>query len=304
MLKQIFLMLCLALSNVAIAKSLALSFDDGLDPDRNKNAYQINAAILKTLEQAHILAIIYPSISKIGGKNGLEIISTWGMAGHRIGNHGNLHINLNKTEVNLLDYLKDINEGHDTFSKLLGFVPRYRFPYLKEGNTIEKRDHVRNWLKTRAYRSGAVSIDASDWYYNQLFINYQKSNDIVSLQKLKRAYIFHLLNRANYYNDLALTTIGRSPKHIILLHINEINAAWLADIIVAFKQNHWQFIDSDSAYQDPMYKLDLNLQALPAGESLLWSIAKNYGIKDLRYPAENADYEYSNLKNFGLNIIP
>lgn len=32
MLKKIILSLCLGLSNVAIAKSVALSFDDGLDP--------------------------------------------------------------------------------------------------------------------------------------------------------------------------------------------------------------------------------------------------------------------------------
>lgn len=63
MLKKIILSLCLGLSNVAIAKSVALSFDDGLDPSVNLEAQQINNDILNTLKQNKIHAIIYP-ISK------------------------------------------------------------------------------------------------------------------------------------------------------------------------------------------------------------------------------------------------
>ncbi|RLL36897.1 polysaccharide deacetylase, partial [Acinetobacter cumulans] len=67
MLKKIILSFCLGLSNVAIAKSVALSFDDGLDPSINSEAQQINENILSTLKQNKIHAIFYPSISKIGG---------------------------------------------------------------------------------------------------------------------------------------------------------------------------------------------------------------------------------------------
>ncbi|OAL80419.1 polysaccharide deacetylase [Acinetobacter sp. SFB] len=302
MLKKIILSLCLGLSNIAIAKSVALSFDDGLDPLINLEAQQINNDILNTLKQNNIHAIVYPNISRIGGTEGLNIISKWGKQGHRIGNHGNLHLNLNKNEVNLPNYLQDIQQGHQAFSSLKGFVPRYRFPFLKEGNTIEKREGVRKWLINHNYQSGAVSIDASDWYYNQLFLKYQQENDQNSLDKLKQAYIFHLLDRAKYYDDLALQTLGRSPKHVLLLHVRAINAAWLEDIISSFNKQGWKFIDSDTAYQDPIYKIQPQL--LPAGESIVWNIAQIYGVKNLRYPAEDAPYEYSNLKKNGLNITP
>ncbi len=96
MLNKIILSLCLSLSNVAIAKSIALSFDDGLDPSINSDSQKINEDILNTLKQNEVHAIIYPSISKIGGSEGLKIISNWGKQGHRIGNHGNLHLILIK----------------------------------------------------------------------------------------------------------------------------------------------------------------------------------------------------------------
>jgi len=300
MLKKIILCLCVSWSHLAVAKSLALSFDDGLDPSVDMAATQINHDLLNTLKQNKIAAIVYPSLSKIGGPAGLELIATWGKQGHRIGNHSNLHLSLNKDEVSLSSYLNDMQQGHQAFSSLEGFTARYRFPFLKEGNTQQKRDGVRQWLTTHHYQSGAVSIDASDWYYNQLFLKYQQENDQESLNKLKAAYIAHLLNRADYYDQLALQTLGRSPKHVLLLHVRAINAAWLDDVIQAFQQQGWDFIDSDTAYQDPLYSLQL--QVLPAGESILWSIASVYGIANLRYPAEDAPYEYAHLQKFGLNI--
>lgn len=300
MLKKIILSLCLGLSNIAIAKSVAFSFDDGLDPSINSDAQQINEDILNTLKQNKIHAIVYPSISKIGGIEGLNIVSNWGAHGHRIGNHGNLHLNLNKNEVDLSTYLQDMQQGHEVFSLLEGFVPRYRFPFLKEGNTLEKRDGVRKWLSTHKYKSGAVSIDASDWYYNQLFLKYHEEKDQLSLDKLKQAYIFHLLDRAKYYDDLAIQTLGRSPNHVLLLHIRAINAAWLEDIISSFKAEGWKFIDSDIAYRDDIYKIQTNL--LPAGESIIWNIAQIHGVNNLRYPAEDAPYEYLNLAKHGLDV--
>lgn len=297
---KMFYICCLMLlvTSSAYAKQLALSFDDGLNPEQNVQAQQINQDILHILAQQQIKAILFPSTIKIGGADGLELVKHWGEQGHRIGNHSGLHTNLNHDQVQLSEYLQSLQDGHDLVTNLKGFVPRYRFPFLKEGNTLEKRDGVRSWLQQHHYQSGAVSIDASDWYYNQLYLKFQEHNDLSSLQKLKQAYIAHLLGRANYYDGLALETLGRSPKHVLLLHVRAINAAWLDDVIVAFRQNGWQFVDSDTAYQDQLYKIQLN--TLPAGESIIWQIANIYGIKNLRYPAEDAPYEQEHLKQFGL----
>lgn len=300
MIRQTLICLLFGLSSSTFAKSLALSFDDGLDPSQNAQAYSINHAILSTLKRNQIHAIIYPSLSKIGGSQGLDMVAQWGKQGHRIGNHGNLHLNLNKDEVSLSAYLSDMQQGHDAFSRMQGFVPRYRFPYLKEGHTQQRRDTVRTWLKQHHYQSGAVSIDASDWFYNMLFLKYQQNHDHQRLNLLKQAYLRHLVDRAQYYDDLAQKTLNRSPHHVLLLHLRAINAAWLQDIIDTFEQHGWTWIDSDTAYQDPLYQIQT--YHLPAGESLLWNIAQVYGIKNLRYPAEDAQYEYASLQAIGLDV--
>ncbi|RLZ10002.1 polysaccharide deacetylase [Acinetobacter sp. 2JN-4] len=293
--------LCLTLfliTTLGHAKQLALSFDDGVNPDLNVQATPINQRILEQLHQHQLKSIIYPSVIKIGDYAGLQLVAEWGKQGHQIANHSELHLNLNKDSTSSQQYIDGIRRAEHVFQPLQGWVARYRYPFLKEGDTREKRDTVVEYLKQHGYQSGAVSIDASDWFYNQKYLSYQKYNQTVQLEKLKQAYIHHLLDRADYYDQLAADTIGYSPKHVLLLHVNAINAAFLDDVITAFKQHGWQLIDSEKAYTDPLYQR--TSMVLPAGESIVWSLAKQQGHIKLRYPAEDSPYEQDNLKRFDL----
>ena len=58
-----------------------------------------------------------------------------------------------------------------------------------------------------------------------------------------------------------------------------------------FKEKGWQVINADEAYRDPVYRL--TPKTLPAGESLIWALAKQTGRydKQLRYPGEDESYE-------------
>lgn len=292
----IFILLMIALPSYA--KNVALSFDDGLNPTTNIDAHHINQQLLKQLDDAKIQSIIFPSYSKIGDREDKTLVRQWGERGHLIGNHSAYHQNLNQDDVTAAQYIQSIQINESIFKDLPNYVYIYRFPFLKEGSTIEKRDTVRHWLKVHSYRHGNVSIDASDWFYNLKYLSYLKANDAEKIERLKQAYITHLLDRARYYNDLAVQTLGRYPDHVLLLHTNAINAAFLTEIIQQFKGQDWHFISIEQAYNDPLY---LNLsENIPAGESAVWSIAQSKGIQDLRYPAENAPYEQQNLENFGL----
>lgn len=197
------------------------------------------------------------------------------------------------------DYIKSIEHADTVLKTLPNYTRIYRYPFLKEGNNTEKRDTVYQWLAQNHYNIGGVSIDASDCFYNQKYINYAKQQDLDKLQQLKQAYIAHLLNRAEYYDQLAQLSLKRSPQHVLLLHVNAINAAFLKDVITAFQLHGWTFISAERALKDPLYAL--HSQNIPAGESVIWSIAKTQGITQLRYPAEDAPYEIDNLKQHGLH---
>ena len=67
-----------------------------------------------------------------------------------------------------------------------------------------------------------------------------------------------------------------------------------------FGDEGWELIDAEEAFADPVYSSAPDI--LPAGESLLWALAKQSGrFEDqLRYPAEDSRYEEEAMNRLGL----
>ena len=219
----------------------------------------------------------------------MALVRAWGEAGHAIGNHTYSHWNLATPEVTVAAFIADAQRQENLVRTLPGWTARLRFPYLKEGDTALKRDQVRQWAVARGYHSGAVSIDASDWYYNARYLAWLERHPGDAAHWLRDAYLAHLQSRAHYYESLSRRLFGRSVDHVLLLHTNAINAAFLPEIIAMFRREHWTLIDVETAYADALYSI--RTAVLPAGESILWSIAKQKGMAGLRYPAEDDVYE-------------
>jgi peptidoglycan-N-acetylglucosamine deacetylase len=58
-----------------------------------------------------------------------------------------------------------------------------------------------------------------------------------------------------------------------------------------FVAHGWKPVDAEWAYEDLVYDRQPNI--VPAGESLIWALAKETGRfeKELRYPGEDDEYE-------------
>jgi peptidoglycan/xylan/chitin deacetylase (PgdA/CDA1 family) len=278
----------------APAQTVALTFDDGLDPATQPQAAQWNRAILRTLGKHGIRAMLFPSLSKVGGDAGRALVADWSHAGHDIGNHTSAHRNLNSPRLSAQEFIAHVREDEDAFGSLPGWRRMLRFPYLKEGDTAAKRDAVRDWMAGFGYRGAPVSIDTSDWYFAQVLAKLPAAKHAA----LRDAYVAHLLDRAAYYDALAQSVLGRRPPHVMLLHTNGINAAFLEDVIRAFVGAGWTFVSAAQAFDDPLYSQLPT--ALPAGESIVWALAREQGRTDLRYPAEDAPYEEPALRAKGL----
>ncbi|MGG4775917.1 polysaccharide deacetylase family protein [Paenalcaligenes sp. Me52] len=290
------------LSAVATAQTLSLTFDDGLNPDKQPLAASWNQAILDGLKNTNITAMVFPALDRLGGEAGLALIQQWGEQGHAVGNHTSKHRSLASPQLSLNDFIADVAEADVVLNTLPNWMPMLRFPYLKEGDTVEKRDGIREWMRQHGYKAAPVSIDASDWYYNQVYSAWMDAGEPAKAQQVQAAYIEHLLDRATYYDNLAMQVLERRPAHVLLLHTNRINAETIPDVIEAFTQNGWSFVPPLQAFNDPLYVADVD--SLPAGESIIWANAKIKGVEGLRYPAEDSVYEEPHLKALGLLPLP
>jgi peptidoglycan-N-acetylglucosamine deacetylase len=280
--------------------SLCFTFDDG-NPFGilRYRPEQWNRMILNCLEEHHVHAVLYVCGGKMDSPAGREILETWDRAGNLIANHTYSHPNYNDESLTALSYENDILRCDSLIRNYKNFAKYFRAPYLKYGNTKAKRDSLNEFLRQAGYRNGYVTIDASDWYYNARLVKFMKEHPGKSIEPLKKAYIGHLLDRAQFYDTLALNVLGRKIHHSILLHHNLTSALFLGDLMKAFEAEGWKIIDAREALADPVY--DLVPDIVPAGESLIWGLAKETHKYDdiLRYPGEDSRYEEEKLDQIG-----
>jgi peptidoglycan-N-acetylglucosamine deacetylase len=291
-------LLAVAASTVQ-AKSVAITLDN---PTTISTPLMTPAkrdkAILATLAKHHLKIVLFTQGLQVDDKSGGQLLARWNSAGHIIGNHSYTHKSLN--EVDEQFYEADFLRNQKSLKSYSQFRKIFRFPFLKEGDTAEKRDAFREFLKQNEYFNGRVTIDTSDWYINDRMVEKLALNPSLNLEPYKKYYLDHVWNRAQYYDKLATELLGRSPKHTLLVHHNLLNALFLADVIEMFKSKGWDVIDSEEAFKDPIFTLEP--KTLPAGESLIWALAKESGRYDnvLRYPGEDGSYEKAGMDALGL----
>src|SRR5882762_7472036 len=122
-----------------------------------------NQAILGALRSHDLKAALFVQGKNADNAKGKRLLSEWDRAGHLIGNHTYSHMELNSSEVTSEMFTADILKCEAILKSFPRFQKRFRFPYLKEGETAIKRDAVRAFLRQHGYSIGHVTIDASDW---------------------------------------------------------------------------------------------------------------------------------------------
>ncbi|MCR9153558.1 MAG: polysaccharide deacetylase family protein [Bacteroidetes bacterium] len=280
---------------------ISFSFDDGsIDDYRILSNTQWNRKLLENLNKNNLQAILFVKGINLNNVRGKEIMQQWNDAGHFIGNHTYHHPYFSSDKVSLDSMKQELKKTDSLINVYSNHVNIFRFPYLSEGNTTAKRDGFRDFLDAKAYKNGHVTIDASDWYINSRLIKALKGDKEVNLEAYKEFYIKHLFERALFYDSLATELNGRKIKHTILLHHNLVAALFLDELIQHFRENGWQPINYKEAISDPIYKY--KPETLPAGQSLIWAMAKESGRFDsiLRYPGEDSRYEKKKMDRLGL----
>jgi peptidoglycan/xylan/chitin deacetylase (PgdA/CDA1 family) len=262
---------------------------------------QRNQAILGALSShGGLKAALFVAGKNADNDDGRNLLREWDRAGHMIGNHSYSHMELNSDEVTAAMFTADILKCEAVLKSFPRFQKRFRFPYLKEGETAAKRDAVRAFLHQHGYSVGHVTIDASDWAIESRLSARLTKEPAADVKPYRDFYLSHMWERASYYDDLARKAIGRSVKHTILVHYNLLNALFLGDLLEMFKTNGWRLIDAAEAFSDPIFSAEPKI--VPAGESIVWAVAKESGKFNslLRYPGEDSEYENAKMDKLGL----
>jgi len=296
---------CLLSAAAAAQPTVAFTFDDGprLAASPLLTAAERNRAMLDALAKHGVTAALFVTAGNGADRpEGLALARAWGEAGHLVGNHTMSHLDLHKESITLAQYQQEILDCDAIIAKLPGYRKWFRFTYLREGNTPEKRDGMRAFLKAQGYRNASVSLDTSDWRLDGKLTQVLAKDPKADVAAIKRAYLDHLWQRAQAYRELSHKLQGRDIAQVLLLHHNLINAMWLDDIITMFKQKGWQVVSPEAAFADPVYQLVPERAA--AGQSLLLSMARTLGLgrfEGWERLVDDGDYEIEALKRAGIN---
>jgi len=287
-------------SNKNIAKPhVAFSFDDGNVNDILSYKGEVfNGLIRKQLKDNNIKAVWYVKGKSVDNEKGKVLLKQWNDDGHILANHTYSHLNYNDSSMTCLNYIQEIYRCDSIIHDYKNYKKIFRFPFLKGGNTVAKRDSIITFLNKNGYKQGWVTIDASDWYINMRLIRRLKQNPEADISGFRDYYINHILNRAQYYNNLSKEINHKQISHTVLLHFNLTSALFLNDLIQKFKTEGWIIDNYSDAIKDSVYlKQPI---AMPAEQSLIWLMAKQTGKYKLRYPGEDGCYEKDKMDELGL----
>lgn len=237
-------------------KRIALSFDDVprqpgafFTPDE-RTAELIAALDRGGVEQAGFF-VTTGNLAKQFGAGGEERIEAYAAAGHVIGNHSVTHPWLSRTSAE--DYILEIDRAEAWLKSRPGYRPWFRFPFLDEaGRDAEKRDAIRAALKARGLRNAYVTIDNYDWHLDALASQAKREGAPIDMAALGELYVETLVDTANFYDRMAVETLGRSPAHILLLHETDLAALFVDDLAKGLRAAGWEVIPIDEAYRDPI----------------------------------------------------
>ena len=268
-------------------KRIALTFDD---VPRNAGAFltedERTTRLIDGLERAGVeQAAFFVTTGNLGQTTGgAERIARYIAAGHVLANHTHSHPHL--SEVSADAFLADIDRASAWLAQQPSNRPWMRYPYLDEGRDDRaKREAVRAGLAARGLSNGIVTIDASDWHYDDLATQAKAAGQPIDMAALGELWVESHVQSAEFNDDLARRVLGRSPAHVMLLHEADVTALYVADLVAALRANGWSIITADEAFADPLAKM---LPDVPSAQGTITEmVAWERGFPAPRWYARN-----------------
>ncbi|MDE1154259.1 MAG: polysaccharide deacetylase family protein [Acidobacteriaceae bacterium] len=215
----------------------------------------------------------------------IHILEAWQRAGEPVGNHTWSHPELDKLTAR--QYIANIERNEPVLRAL---EPRggwrwFRYPFLEEGDTVAKREAVREWLFAHHYRVAEISLDFQDYNWNDTYARCAAKRDDAAIGRLHDSYLHAASEATISFRALAHLLYGKDVPYILLLHVGAFDARMLPELIAQFRSEGFGFTTLEEASADPVYAFDPK-QPTAGGSTFLEQVA---AARNVRVP-ELPDY--------------
>jgi peptidoglycan/xylan/chitin deacetylase (PgdA/CDA1 family) len=275
---------------------VAITFDDlplnGILPPgvTRTQVVQDVVAVLKSRRVPQVFGFV--NAGKLeGSRDGAEALRQWVAAGERVGNHTYQHVDLHESTP--AEFLSDVLRNEPALELL---DPSdgwrwFRYPYLREGDTLEKRRVVRAAIHERGYRTAQVTFDWEDYLWNSAYARCVSKGDSRSIAWLRSSYIALASAYIDADRQMAKLVFGREISHVLLLHLGAFSSTILPELFDLLHDKGLTLVTLEEAQSDAAYQADPDA-ASRYGGSLLEQLMDARGIK---YP-EVAEKPYKAIE--------
>jgi len=216
-----------------------------------------------------------------------ELLREWIASGNPMGNHTWSHPSLDKSSAK--KYIHNIVENQPLLEKIdpQGDWHWFRYPYLEEGDTLAKRDAVRDYLLGHQYKIAEVNLDFGDYMWNDAYARCAAKNDAAAIASLQDSYLATADEYITYSRTLSQRLYGRDIPYVLLLHVGAFDAKMLPELIGLFRKRGFEFVSLPQAESDPAYSVDPKV-AYPGGGLLmeLAATTRNVALPNATQPED------------------
>jgi peptidoglycan-N-acetylglucosamine deacetylase len=191
------------------------------------------------------------------------MLKEWRDAGLPLGNHTWSHINLN--QASLADWEDDVLKNEALLRSYMGTAGRHwlRYPYLAEGETMEKRDGALKFLAEHSYGIAAVTMSFADYVYKEPYARCVAKNDAAGIAQLEKSYLDAADAYLSYSRAMSKALYGKDIPYVLLMHVGAIDARLLPRLLQLYGERGVTFVSLEDAEKYSFYKNDLDL-SMPA----------------------------------------
>jgi peptidoglycan-N-acetylglucosamine deacetylase len=215
-----------------------------------------------------------------GDQDKADVLKIWVQAGFPLGNHTFSHIDINTATPEAFEAEIAANE-----SSLQGLMDTkdwhwLRYPFLHEGDTLEKRHAVRAYLQEHGYKIAQVTLDFGDYAWNVPYARCIEKHDTQAIEWLRSSYLRAASESFALDRKLSAMLFGRDIKYVLLMHIGGFDSVMLPELLDLMKKQGFDFVPLPDAEKDPAYQSDPDAP-LKFGGTLLEQLIES---KQMKYP--------------------
>ena len=213
-------------------------------------------------------------------QDGVDALKLWVAAGERVGNHTYSHMDLHQNTAEA--FQRDIAQNEPVLELLSEQQDWHwlRYPFLREGDTLEKRRAVRAYLHDHGYKIAEVTLDYEDYLWNSAYAHCEATHDARSIEWLTSSYMSIASGYIDGNREMAKLVFGHDINHVLLLHLGAFSSAIVPQLLDLLKQKGLHLITLEEAQSDPVYRADPDAPSRYGGSLLeQWM-----DVKKLPYP--------------------